>query len=400
MSVARALLSRSLHQHLGLHDFERTARRRLPRAVFQYIAGGAETEASVRANRRQFDAWAFVPSSLVDTAARTTQTHLLGQTWAAPFGIAPMGACGLAAFRADLAMAAAAHQAKVPYVLSGASLVTLERVIAVNPAAWFQAYLHPEPAGQRALLDRVAAAGYRTLVITTDVPVMGNREADARNGYGSPLRPSWRLAWDGLSHPGWLCCEFLRTLRAEGMPRFHNFEAGDGTPPPLLSRRAPARRHRRDRLDWAQLAQLRHHWPHQLIVKGLLDPADGARAQSLGVDAVWISNHGGRQLDGAVAPLQVLPQFVEAAPGLPLICDGGIWRGTDVLKALALGASHVFVGRPFLFAVATAGQDGVTHAIRLLQTELDRNLALLGCLDPAGAATRVRRAVAPIAVAS
>ena len=376
-----------LSQHLCLHDFEATARRRLPRAVFDYIRGGAEEGSTLVANRRQFEAWSFRPAALVDTHHRHTRCHLWGRTWALPFGIAPMGACGLAGYQADLAMAAAAAKADVPYVLSGASLLPLERVLAVNPDTWFQAYLPPEPAAVSALLRRAEVAGCRTLVITIDVPVLGYREADIRNGFASPLRPSWRLAWDGLSHPAWLFSTFLRTLWREGMPHFENFGGGRGAP--LLSRRAPPRRHQRDRLDWDAVARLRDAWPHRLILKGLLDPEDGRRAASQGIDAAWISNHGGRQLDGAVAPLTVLREFAAAAPGLPLLCDGGVRRGTDILKAVALGASQVFLGRPMLYAAAIGGEAGVLQAIELLRVELDRDLALLGCRDITEVAARL-----------
>lgn len=372
-STAAASLSRRV---LCLDDFEPLARARLPRALFEYIRGGAEDGSSVRANRQQFHRWAFLPATLRNTAERHTRVQLFDTEWAAPFGIAPMGGCGLAAYRADLAMAAAAARAQVPHVLSGASLVTLEKVIQVNPHTWFQAYLVPDPAGQTALLDRVAAAGYRTLVITTDVPVPGYREADLRNGYTSPLRPSAQLAFDALRHPRWLCGSFARTWAREGAPHFENFDARQRIP--VLSRRAPTRSHRRDAMDWTHIERLRAVWPHRLVLKGLLDANDVTRARTLGADGVWISNHGGRQLDGAVTPLQVLAHCVAAAQGLPVICDSGFRRGSDILKALALGADFAFIGRPMLYAVAAAGEAGVSHAIALLQAEMLRGLALLG----------------------
>ncbi len=383
--------SSTLRRQLCLEDFERPAQARLPRALFEYIRGGAETGATLRANRRQFDAWSFVPSALRDTSSRHTRASLFDTEWAAPFGVAPMGGCGLAAFRADLAMAGAAARAHVPYVLSGASLASMERVAEANPEAWFQAYLVPDAPGQAALLDRVAAAGFRTLVITTDVPVMGYREADIRNGYTSPLRPSFKLAIDALRHPRWLFGTFGHTWATEGLPHFENFDASQRIP--VLSRRAPPRSHRRDALDWSHIERLRAHWPHRLLLKGLLDPCDVSRARAIGVDGVWVSNHGGRQLDGAAAPLQVLADCVSAAQGLPVVCDGGFRRGTDVLKALALGASFVFLGRPFLYGAAVAGQAGVGHAVNLLQAEIQRDLALLGCTHCGEVAERLRPAM-------
>ncbi|GAA4323488.1 alpha-hydroxy acid oxidase [Pigmentiphaga soli] len=376
-------------QHLlNLEAFERPARAKLPRCIFEFIQRGSEDETSARENRAAFERVPFIPLVLVDTSGRTASAPLLGQTWAAPFGIAPMGAMSLAARDADRAMARAARKANIPFVLSGAALTSLEAVIREYDQAWFQAYLTAEPDRDGKLLARVEAAGYRTLVVTADVPVTSNREADIRNGYTSPLRPSVRLGMDGLRHPRWLFGTLLRTLLDAGMPHFENF----GTDRvPMLARRG-RRIHRRDRLGWEALAEVRRRWPHRLILKGVLAAQDVARAKAIGVDAVVVSNHGGRQLDGAIAPIRALAALQGRAGGMPLLMDSGIRRGTDVIKALALGASHVLVGRPFLYAAVVGGEAGVAHAISLLKAEIERNMALLGCRTLADVSARMVQA--------
>ena len=362
---------------LNLTDFEAAAHSKLPRRVFEFIEGGSEDNASLKANRAAFADFSLQTRVLVDTSKRSCAVNLFGRQWAAPFGIAPMGAMGLAAFQADLVLARAAAKADIPFILSGSSLVSMERVIQANSAAWFQAYLSANAAENDRLVARVAASGFETLVITVDVPVGGNRERDVRNGYTSPLRPSMGLAVDGLLHPRWLLGTVLRSLWREGMPHFENFALARV---PMVSWRA-IRPHKRDNLAWDDLRRLRDQWKHRLVLKGILSPEDARLAQQVGVDAVIASNHGGRQLDGAVSPLRQLRAIREQAGTLPVLYDSGIRRGTDVLKAMALGASHVFLGRPFLYAAIAGGELGALHAIDLLKTEILRDMALLGQRD-------------------
>jgi L-lactate dehydrogenase (cytochrome) len=206
------------------------------------------------------------------------------------------------------------------------------------------------------------------------VQVTANRENNARSGFHTPLRPSLRLAWDGIIRPRWLCGMFLRTLWLHGMPHFENM----GRRVPLISRTAVREAGRRDKLTWKHLELMRRLWKGRLVVKGILSSDDARIARESGVDGVIVSNHGGRQLDGAVAPLRVLPEIAAQAGGMTVMMDSGVRRGTDVLKALALGAQFVFLGRPFLYAAAIAGEPGVRHAIKLLRDEIDRDMALLG----------------------
>ncbi len=370
--VDRAL-PRALARILALDDFEEPARRYLPRPMFGYVSGGAETNASLRANRAQYDEIELSPRVLVDVSGRTAKTALFGRGYASPFGIAPMGGTSMAAFRGDVVLARAAAGADIPMIMSGASLTRLEDVRAAGATAWFQAYLPGETGPITRLLERVARAGFDTLVLTVDVPVSANRENNARSGFSRPLRPTARLAWESALRPRWLFGMFLRTLLVDGMPHFENM----GARIPLITR-ASRGDGERDRLAWTHLELIRKLWKGHLVLKGVLAPEDARIARESGVDGVIVSNHGGRQLDGALAPLRALPAVAAQAGGMTVMMDGGIRRGTDVLKALALGAQFVFVGRPFLYAAAIGGEAGVRHGIRLLSEEIERDMALLG----------------------
>jgi L-lactate dehydrogenase (cytochrome) len=367
-------LPRHLRTILALDDFEVPAQRYLPRPMYGYVSGGAETNASLRANRAAFDAWALVPRVLVDVSVRSTKTTLFGHEYAAPFGIAPMGGSSMAAYQGDIVLARSAAAANIPMIMSGASLTRLEDVRAAGRTCWFQAYLPGDDTAIKTMVERVARAGFDTLVLTVDVPVGANRENNVRSGFNRPLRPTLRLAWDSALRPRWLCGMFLRTLILHGMPHFEN----TGTRAPLITSTAERYTGPRDKLSWPHVELMRKIWKGRLVLKGVLDPRDARMARESGVDGVIVSNHGGRQLDGAMAPLAALPAVAEAARGMTVMMDSGIRRGTDLLKALALGAQFVFVGRPFLYAAAIAGDEGVRHAIKLLREEVDRDMALLG----------------------
>ncbi len=361
---------------LCLDDFEAMSRRHLPRPIFGYIAGATERNAALHDNEAAFTEWAFQPRVLVDVSQRSPKATLFGREWSAPFGLAPMGMSALAAYRGDIVLTEAARAADVPMILSGSSLIRMEEVIAANPDAWFQAYLPGDAKRVEGLVDRVAAAGFGTLLLTVDTAVLPNRENNVRNGFSTPLKPSLRLLWDGITHPSWSAGSFLRTWAKFGMPHFENSFAERGAP--ILARNVLRDFTARDHLNWEHLALIRRKWAGKLIVKGVMHPADAIRAREEGADGVIVSNHGGRQLDGTAAPLRVLPAIKQAAAGMAVMLDGGVRRGTDILKALALGADFVFVGRPMLHAAAVAGRPGVARAIDLLKGELDRNMALLG----------------------
>jgi L-lactate dehydrogenase (cytochrome) len=362
---------------LSFDDLEVEAKKILPRCLFGFVSGGVETNATRQANRDAFAEWVFRPRVLVNTLSRSPQATLFGRTYGLPFGVAPMGATSVIGYQCELALAGAAGEANIPFALSGTTMVKLERVVEANPDAWFQAYFPGDRARIGALIDRVAQAGYRHLVVTVDVQVAGNRENNVRNGFSLPLAITPKLAWDGITHPRWLVGGLLRGLWRDGMPHFENMEATRGAP--LISRTATRSFGRRDALDWDDIAWIRDRWKGVLILKGILTAEDTALARGLGIDGVVVSNHGGRQLDGAVASLAALPEVVAERGSMAVMLDSGIRRGSDIMKALALGADFVFIGRPFLYAAAIAAKQGVAHAITIMAEEIDRDMAMLGC---------------------
>lgn len=368
-----------LKKLLSIADLEHAAKRRLPPSVHGYVVGGSETETSLRGNRASFDNWRFLPHVLVDVSARSQKRELFGKTYQSPVGISPMGVTSLCGFDGDMALARAAQQVGVPFVLSGASTTKLERVAADVPDAWFQAYLPSRREIIGPMLERVANAGIGVLVMTVDVPIASTREIELRNGFSVPLRLSRKLVMGGLSRPRWLMQTFMQTLLKQGVPYFENFSATRGNR--IITAASGDHRAGRASLCWDDLRWIRDQWRGKLVIKGILRSDDAMMAAQIGADGIFVSNHGGRQLDGAIAPLDALPAIVAAAPRLKVLIDGGFRRGTDVLKALALGADFVFVGRPAMAGLAVGGQAGVVHALTLLQREIDVDLALLGCPD-------------------
>ena len=375
-SPAEKNAPRVLRRILSLEDLEDEARKVLPRPIFGYVSGGSEGNQSLRGNRQAFDEIAFVPRILTDVRARTQRTTLFGRTYAMPFGFAPMGGTSVGAYQGDVVLARVAGEFNIPMIQSGASLAPLERVKENGPTAWFQAYLPGLPEIITPLVERAQRAGFETLVLTVDVPVMANRENNVRSGYSTPLRPTPRMVWDCMIRPRWLFGTLVRTVLDEGMPRFYNM--GDKEPAPLISRTAVRGRAMRDGLCWQHLELMRRMWKGKLVLKGVLHPDDIRVARESGVDGIMVSNHGGRQLDGTVAPVRMLPRIREQSGDMTIMMDSGIRRGTDVLKALALGAHFVFIGRPWLYAASIAGAPGVRHTVRLLRDEIDRNMAMLG----------------------
>jgi L-lactate dehydrogenase (cytochrome) len=274
----------------------------------------------------------------------------------------------------DTVLAKVAAQLNTIMIQSGASLTPMERVREVGPTAWFQAYLPGDPQIITPLVERAQRAGFEVLVLTVDVQVTANRENNVRAGYSSPLKPTPRLAWDCMLRPRWLIGNFGRTVLNHGMPHLENM----GFPRLPILGYAERPRWARDGLSWEHVELMRRIWKGKLVLKGVLSKEDIRIARESGVDGIMVSNHGGRQLDYTVAPLRMLPSIVSEARGMTIMMDSGIRRGTDVLKALALGAQFVFVGRPFLYAASIAGEDGVRHGAALLREEISRDMAMLG----------------------
>ncbi|NYT85800.1 alpha-hydroxy acid oxidase [Pollutimonas harenae] len=367
---------------LCLEDFERQARRTLPRPLYGYIRATAEDGISYKNNVDAFRRYAFVQRSLIDVSARHTDSLLFDHQYSQPFGIAPMGLSALYTYRGDIVLAQAAANHNIPMIVSSSSLIPMELIARHNPQAWFQAYVPGETDKLEALVERILNAGFRTLVITVDTPVNPNKQNYLRYGFSSPLKLTPQLLWQGISHPRWLANTFLPTVLKHGIPHFENNYATRGVA--IISRKVERDFSDRGKLNWHHIRHIRELWRHNLIIKGLQDPTDVVKAVDHGVDGVILSNHGGRQLDSVVSPLQLLPQVVSRCPSIPIMMDGGIRRGSDVIKCLALGARMVFVGRPFAYAAATGGRAGVDRAAELLSLEIDRNLAMLGVPNIAG----------------
>lgn len=350
--------------------------RRLPRVIFDYIDGGAEDEITLKRNRQVFESLSFRPRVLtggqIDTA-----TTIFGDKLALPLVMAPTGLNGLLWHQGDLCLARATAQAGVGFALSTASNVTLEEVAReTDGSKWFQLYPWGKPDFSARLLDRAAAAGYRTIVVTVDSLVAGNRERDRRHGFAHQIRWSPRIVLDGLSHPQWLASVWMRS----GAPKLANLAAFLEPGATAAQMAEFTRSQRNPSFDWTDLQRIREHWKGKLVLKGVLTAEDAERALSVGIDGLVVSNHGGRQLDGAMSTLEALPGIVDAVGDLAVVMvDSGFRRGSDVVKALALGAKAVLIGRAGLYGLAAEGQPGVDQAISILSDEIHRTMRLLGC---------------------
>ena len=374
---------RDLRRAITIEDLRQMARRRLPEFCFEYLEGGAEDELTLAANRRAFQAIGFVPRQLVKVDQVSTATTLFGRPLATPMIVAPTGFNGMLWPAADRALARLAAEQGCISALSTAASDSIEQVaaaIADQPAAraWFQLYMLTRPGLTERLLERAKAANCEALVLTTDLVWLGNREWDRRN-FVRPQVLSLRRKLEVLRHPRWL----LRTLWPHGLPSFGNLD--EFLPAENRSAQGGAQflgTQMTRTLDWHTVAWLRQAWPGKLILKGILRSDDALRAVDHGVDGIVISNHGGRQLDGSIASLAALPAIAERCQGkLALILDGGIRRGSDIAKALTLGADAVMVGRALLYGMAAAGPAGAAHAFAIVQGEFERTMGQLGCAD-------------------
>ena len=361
---------------VNVEDLRRLAQRRLPRAVFDFIEGGAEDEWTLGRNRAAFDRLSFRPRVLVDVSRRDQSTTLFGQSLSSPLMLAPTGLCGMAAPRGELLAARGAVAQGVPFTLSCMSAVSIEDVAREAPGPhWFQMYIWRDRALTRSLVERAHAAGYRGLMITVDAPIPSQRERDLRNGATIPPRITWRNALDSARKLGWLT-SMARNPRIDfANIADYGFTTGRGP----LSLGPFAQSQFDPSTDWEDLAWFRSIWPGPLGLKGVMSAEDARRAVDEGVELIIVSNHGGRQLDGLPSALEVLPEVVDAVKGrAEVVLDGGVRRGSDVIKALSLGARACMIGRPYLYGLAAGGQAGVERALTILRLEIDRAQALLG----------------------
>jgi len=351
-------------------DARKYAHRRLPRMIFDYVDGSAGDENASRLNIERLDDLRLLPRVMINVEQRSYHKRLFDETWQLPFGIAPMGMCDLVWPGADAMLARVARQYGMPLVSSTMASSSIEATAErAGENAWFQLYVGQSLEVAFDLVDRAAAAGYRNLILTVDVPEIGSRPRERRNGFQSPIRIGPKQFLDFALHPEWS----LRTLKT-GVPVLANVNIAGGK----KFKRSEAR----GKVDWAFLERLREHWKGNLIVKGVLNAEDAVRIRDCGADAVYVSNHGGRQLDSAPAAIQMLPRIRAAVgPDYPLLFDSGVRNGEAVIKALALGADFVFIGRPFLYAMGADGYAGLQQMVELIRSQVDISLAQLGCTD-------------------
>ncbi|MFI0471617.1 alpha-hydroxy acid oxidase [Halomonas sp. HMF6819] len=367
---------RNYKKALNIEDLERIAKRRLPNFVFEYVYGGSDDEHTLRHNRSVFDQYLFEPKTMTNVGPRKLDTTLFGHTHTMPLAIGPTGFNGMLTRDGDLKLARAARDAGIPFVLSSVSTTRLEEIAAIEGlTAWMQIYFYRDREFVKSMIRRCADAGFDAIVVTTDSAIYGNREWDVRN-FRRPMKPSLPNLLHLLTKPGWMS----DVLWPDGLPTFKNLD--DLLPPDKRNAQGASQiigPQLDPTLNWDDIAWLRELWPGKLMLKGILSPDEAEEAAERGVDALVLSNHGGRQLNHSLSPMDTLAE-VKARVGdrCQLFVDSGFRRGTDILKARALGADAVWLGRATLYGLAAGGQAGVTHALGLLKKEMESTLGLLG----------------------
>lgn len=361
----------------SIADLRALARRRVPRALFDYVDGGAYDEITLRRNREEFDAIRLRPRALIDVAKQSLATSILGAPAAMPLALAPAGMGGYIRGDGEILAARAAEAFGIPFCLSTVSICSIEDVRAATRAPfWFQLYVMKDRGYTAELVNRAAAAGCPALMMTVDIPVGALRRRDPKNGLSVPPRVTWRSALDVATKPGWLV-SLMRAKRRE----FGNMadavkRAGGVSFAQFVQSQFDAS------VTWRDLERFRAQWRGKLIVKGIMDAQDARQAIALGADALVVSNHGGRQLDGAPSSIAMLPEIVEAVQGrVEVLLDSGVRCGQDILKARALGAQAVMAGRAWLYGLGALGEEGVAMALQIMSRELQVSLALTGCND-------------------
>jgi L-lactate dehydrogenase (cytochrome) len=376
-------VARRLARAASVADLRAIARRRLPRGVFDYIDGGAEDERTMAANAAAFAAVTFRPRVLRDVGEVDTSTTLLGRPLPLPLVLAPTGFTRIADPDGELAVARAASRAGVPYTLSTLSTRSIEEVAGVGSSPkWFQVYVWRDRGLVKEMIGRAASAGYEALVLTVDTAVLGRRERDVRRGFSLPPKIGPGTLVDGALHPAWT----WRFLRSDPV-RFANVRdaagVGDGRTAVTLSEYVNTQFD--PGLSWRDVEWMRSVWSGPLVIKGVQAVDDARLAADAGVEAIALSNHGGRQLDSAPAALDLVPPVADAVGDrLEIICDGGVRRGSDIVKAVALGARACMAGRAYLYGLGAAGERGVDHVLGLLGADVRRTMALVGASSVAG----------------
>ncbi|MBL6759885.1 MAG: alpha-hydroxy-acid oxidizing protein [Ilumatobacteraceae bacterium] len=370
-------IARRLRRCATVDDLRRVARRRLPRGVFDYIDGGAEDERTLGRNSSDFSSLGFRPRVLRDVSSIDTSTEAFGRVHPMPIMLAPTGFTRITASPGELAVARAAERAGLSYSLSTMATRSIEEVAAAAPDGdhWFQVYTWKDRGLVEEMVNRARTAGYRGLWLTVDTAVLGRRERDVRRGYTIPPKIGPGTIVDGILHPGWTF-DFI-TNPPIVFANVVGLNDEDGSDPVSLAEHMM--RQFDQALSWSDVDWLRSIWDGPLVLKGIQRVDDAVRARDAGVDGIALSNHGGRQLDDAPSPVSLIEPVRQAVgDGLTIVCDGGVRRGSDIAKALALGADLCSIGRPYLYAMGAAGERGVDHLIGFLREGLERTMALTG----------------------
>jgi (S)-mandelate dehydrogenase len=363
----------------NVFDLRDAAKRKLPKAMFEFVDRSTEDEIALRNNRAAFEKIRLRHRALVDVSGRSTKTTLFGKEISAPMAIAPTGAAGLCWYEGELELAKAAAKMKIPFTLATGAMTSMEKIAReANFRLWFQLYVWKQRDLSYQLIERAKNNGFEALIVTTDTIVPPNREYNAKNGLDLPFTPTWRFTRDILQKPGWFTNVLLKYLTTIGMPRNENY------PEPYRRKIGddPYRHEvmRQDSLNWDDIKIFRDMWPGILMLKGINRPDDAMRAVSAGVDGIVVSNHGGRNMDSAAATIDMLPEIAEAVGDkITVLLDSGIRRGSDIVKAVALGAKCVLTGRATLYGTAVGGEAGASKAINIIRTEMDKTMAYTGC---------------------
>ncbi len=360
---------------LNVEDMRQAARRRLPNGLFEFIDRATEDDVALRRNREALSNLRLLPRAMVDVSQRDTSARLLGSRFRFPFAVSPAGPAGLFWYQGEIELARAAKSAGVPFTISSYATTPIEEIAATGVDLWCQLYLWQDRTLSDAVLTRARNIGVRTLMVTIDTPMVGQREYLARNGFGTPFRPSVRSIADVLRHPRWAASVPFRYWIRGQWPQVINLSRPTHEPADGWAARTALGQN----MTWAEISQLRENWYGNLLLKGILRPEDAEKAIQIGCDGVVVSNHGGRNLDSAVSPIDVLPHIASAIGSRgTILMDSGIRRGSDILKALALGADAVLSGRPLLYGIGAYGRAGAERVLTLLHEEFDRTMALAG----------------------
>jgi (S)-mandelate dehydrogenase len=364
-----------LRDAVNIEDLRLLTKRRLPRAIFDFFDGGAEDEVTLRENRAAFERVRLLPKVLVNVAQVDMGAEILGRASRLPLAIAPTGGISAGRAGAELILARAAKAVGVPFTLATPAACTLERVAEdVGGRLWFQLYAVRNVEFREKLISRAKSAGYEALLVTVDLPVSGKRERDPRNGFHTPYSPSWRNSRDVILKGAWLF-EIMRN----GLPGMAHFDGYQFSAPAGTDIVTAVGREMDAGLDWEALKRIRDLWSGKLLLKGVERPDDAESAARIGCDGVVVSNHGGRQLDGATPTLEALPNVSRAVGSkIAVLLDGGVRRGVDILKARALGAQAVLTGRATLYGAMAGGEPGALRALEILSSELERTMKLCG----------------------